>query len=284
MLSFELTEPSFDKKKTTDYKLSVLLRTDSLSYCVNDKSGTVLSVVKMDLPEADEGESYADRLEKVILRDVILQQSFGEVVVAVATGRSTLIPERLYNSEEKSVYLEKMLPLTDELRVCEEVIADFAVRNIYAFPDNVLRVLQTYFSGGHIYHIATVILSSTDFRQLNEDPQKLLVNVHQEALQILFFDEGNLVFSNSFPYSSSKDFIYYVMLVFDRFNLKPEDVPVYLSGEVLEDSEIYHLIYRYVKHLRIVNAPSSVKLSERWKDRPQHWFFDLFCLASFRAK
>lgn len=279
MISFELTEPSFDKKKTTEYELSVLLGADSLSYCIIDKTNRVLSVVKCDFPEATEDKGYADRLETVILRQVQLQQPYRTINVGVFNLTSTLVPTRLYNEEEKSTYLEKMLPLSGEYEVRTDSLTTAGAEHVYALEDGLSKVLKSYFSGAEIIHSSTALYKGVRRLAQENEGKFIFLNVRQEAIQITFFDNGELVFYNAYSYSSSKDFIYYVMLIYDQFGLKPDTTPIHLSGELMEDSEVYHLIYRYIRHLKLVDPPEWIELSEQWVNRPQYWFYDLFCLG-----
>ena len=278
MISFELTEPSFDKKKTTEYELSVLLGADSLSYCIIDKTNRVLSVVKCDFPEKTEEKTYADRLETVILRNVQLQQPYRAIYLGVFNLYSTLVPTRLYNSEEKSTYFEKMLPLPAEHEIRVDTLTSAGAEHVYVIEDNLSKVLKSYFSGATIIHSSTAFYKGVRRHSQENEGKCIFLNVRQEALQITFFDNGELIFYNAFTYSSSKDFIYYVMLVYDQFGLKPDTTPINLSGELMEDSEMYHLIYRYIRHLKLVDPPEWIELSSQWLNRPQYWFYDLFCL------
>lgn len=280
MVSFDLTEPTFDKKKSSEYELSVLLGADSLSYCIIDKADNVLSVVKNDYPEenGDTPLTYAAKLERLIHSDIALQQTYKQSYVGVFNEISTLVPNRLYTPDENKTYLERMLPLKPEHSIRKEELSNISAQHLYALPTELLETCQTYFSGSKIIHSATGLYHGYRKAGENQSGQKVYVNVLSEALQIYFFEENDLIFYNVFPYSSSKDFIYFVMLIFDRFSLKPDTVPVFISGEIMEDSEIYHLIYRYVQNLSFLNTPTGLNFTERWNNRPQHWFFDLFSL------
>jgi hypothetical protein len=279
MISFELTEPSFDKKKTTEYELSVLIGADSLSYCIIDKTNRVLSVVKCDFPEMSEGKGYADRLETIILRNVQLQQSYRAVYVGVFNLSSTLVPTRLYDADDKSAYLERVLPLSENFEIWVDSLVSAGAEHLYVIEDSLSKVLKSYFSGAEIIHSTSALYRGIRHFAQEKLGKCIFLNVRPEALQITFFDNGELVFYNTFAYSSSKDFIYYVMLVYDQFNLKPDTIPIHLSGELMEDSEMYHLIYRYIRNLKIIDTPEWIELSGQWINRPQHWFYDLFCLS-----
>ncbi len=282
MISFELTEPTFSKKKTSDYELSVLLGADSLSYCITDNNRLVLSVVKEDLPEAKEGETYPTRVENLILRNTLLQQTYRRVSFAIFNTLSTFIPERLYDKAQQNVYIERMLRLPEGAETHQDKVAGIKAHNVYATEKGLMPVLKTYFSGATIRHIVTPLTAALRRRSLLDAEQEktVFLNVNSECLQIFLFNAGELLFCNTFSYSSSKDFIYYVMLVYDQFGLKPGDVPVVLSGDILTDSEIYHLIYRYIKQVKLIETPENISLSGQWVNRPAHRFFDLFTLGA----
>lgn len=279
MISFEITEPSFDKKKTTEYELSVLLGADSLSYCILDETSRVLSVVKCDFPEKIEGKGYADRLEKIILRNIPLQQPYRAIYVGIFNLKSTLVPTRLYDVEEKSTYLEKMLPLSGAYEIRVDSLNSIGAEHVYVVENSISKVLKNYFSGAEIIHSVTALYKGVRQSVKGKSDKCIFLNVRPEALQITLMDNGEFVFYNAFTYTSSKDFIYYVMLVYDQFSLQPDTTPIYLSGELMEDSEMYHLIYRYIRHLKLVEVPEWIELSSQWDNRPQHWFYDLFCMS-----
>jgi len=46
----------------------------------------------------------------------------------------------------------------------------------------------------------------------------------------------------------------------------------------VEDSEIYHLLYRYIRHLKIIELPQSIQFGEAVTKQNPHFFFDLFSL------
>ena len=68
------------------------------------------------------------------------------------------------------------------------------------------------------------------------------------------------------------------MLLYDQFKLNPETDPIHIAGQIVEDSEIYHLLYRYVRHLNLVSGPSYYRFSQLFDTLPQHFYFDLYSL------
>ena len=207
MISFEITEPSFDKKKTTEYELSVLLGADSLSYCILDETSRVLSVVKCDFPEKIEGKGYADRLEKIILRNIPLQQPYRAIYVGIFNLKSTLVPTRLYDVEEKSTYLEKMLPLSGAYEIRVDSLNSIGAEHVYVVENSISKVLKNYFSGAEIIHSVTALYKGVRQSVKGKSDKCIFLNVRPEALQITLMDNGEFVFYNAFTYLGKRFFL-----------------------------------------------------------------------------
>ena len=87
-----------------------------------------------------------------------------------------------------------------------------------------------------------------------------------------------MIFFNSFSFKNENDFIYHVMLVFKQFDLNVENIPVFLSGQITDDSRLYRMVYRYINQVQFSKAPASVNFGKNSKEIPSHFYFDLFSL------
>ena len=103
-------------------------------------------------------------------------------------------------------------------------------------------------------------------------------HVKGRFFQAILLKDGNLMFINTFQFQSSKDFIYYVLLLFDQFDLKQEEVNLMLSGQLIKDSEIYRLLFRYIKKVNFIQHPSFISFGPKMKTKPSYYYFDIFSL------
>lgn len=92
-------------------------------------------------------------------------------------------------------------------------------------------------------------------------------------------DGLNLLFFNAFRYESAKDFVYYALLAYDQCSLNPATQPAYLSGPLLEDSEIYRMAGRYIKQLIFVDPSAYFQFAGPFKEQPGYLHFDLLSLS-----
>jgi hypothetical protein len=66
--------------------------------------------------------------------------------------------------------------------------------------------------------------------------------------------------------------------VYEQFKLNPESIPLSISGNMTEDSDIFKYIYRYIRLVSFISAPSYFRLGQEFTGVPQHFYFDLFSI------
>ena len=77
---------------------------------------------------------------------------------------------------------------------------------------------------------------------------------------------------------SSQDFAYFILNVYEQFKLSAETTPLSISGSLTEDSDLFKVIYRYIRYIGFVNTPSYFRFGQQFTGIPQHFYFDLFSI------
>jgi hypothetical protein len=106
----------------------------------------------------------------------------------------------------------------------------------------------------------------------------IYVHVEENFLTVVVKGSKGLDLCNSFYFSSTDDFVYFVMFVYHQLNLQPEKQPVILFGEITPDSEIYKKLYKYIRNISFGDKPSSLKFSYHFDELFDHRFFDLYSM------
>lgn len=278
-IDFEIKEENFVQKYTDTYNLSILVGVDRFSFLVSDPQENLLLLRSYALPEnikvlGNIGESIKD----IYINDEVLKQSFHQVKIAILNQKSTLVPTELFDGEQKEIYLENVVQYPSSDTVSFDHVRPQGLVNVYAANTQFITQLYGYFPAAKVRHASTGLLFGNRKIAENRTGRQVFINVREGILQISLFDNKELLFHNSFTYQTSRDFIYYVMLVFDQFGLKPETNTVHISGQIVQDSEIYHLLYRYIRHLEMVPVPSYYKLGKKGNATTPHHYFDLYSL------
>jgi len=275
-LSFELLDQKFSKDATSTYDLSLLTGGNHFSYVVTSPQQQVLLLRNYVIKKGHE-QDFRFQIQALLKQDENLRQAYRTSRFGVFNEVFSLIPQRLFQVEKQSSYLSHLTNHSIGSTAFDELQHLSAV-NVYGVLPESARVKKDLFPDARQIHGISGLLSA--YQRLADSGQahQVFLNVYYDQFQIFVYQSGQLQFANAFEFQTAKDFIYFTMLVFDQFKLKPETVPLYLSGTLVENSEIYHLIYRYVRHIHFLGPPSMIQLESKWDHLPRHFYFDLFSL------
>jgi hypothetical protein len=280
-VNYDITDSDFNKKLSTAYQLSILVGMDSLVYFVFDAGNDNALLLKSFSFPAPTGEKpdLKKELKDVFAKDELLGYLFRRVKIILPTPVSALVPERLYNEMEKSTYLQELTEATLENPVQTDEVPELATRVVYAHDPKLVNAIKKQFPTGKFYSPVTpFLLGCRKLMHEVKDPV-VFANFLRETIQLCVFERQNLVFYNSFSYTTSGDVLYYILLVYNQFNLDPAVAPLKISGQILESADIYRTLYRYVTHLHFQEFPPFLKFGRKFADIPRHFFFDLYSLA-----
>jgi Protein of unknown function (DUF3822) len=94
---------------------------------------------------------------------------------------------------------------------------------------------------------------------------------------VFYYHHERLLFSNSFQCSSPRDVLYFLMATFQQFNLDPEFTPLWLSGKLHAETDLYRLIRRYVRSVYFIGLPPNLKTGALLSESPAHDLFIPLC-------
>ena len=278
-VNFEIVENNFVKKYADTYDLSILVGMDRFSFLVSDPQQNILLLRSYPFtPEIKKLGELSNPLKDIYINDELLKQTYRSVRVGILNQKNTLIPSDLFVTDQKEIYLKNIVPNLEGDTIYFDALKPMGIVNVYAINTHFVNQLYGYFPNTKIHHAATSLILGHRKIAENRTGRQICLNVRQGLLQISLFDNKELLFYNSFIYQSSQDFIYYVMLVFDQFKLKPEGNTVHISGQIVQDSEIYHLLFRYIRHLEMMPVPDYYKFGTKGREIQSYQYFDLFSL------
>ncbi len=274
---FDFTDSRLLAGAAALYELSVVAGTDGFSLLAADPTGAVLALKSWHFDNYDGGfDAVEPELRQIFDGEALLKEPFSRIRCAVFNRSATLVPRRLFNADQLPAYFQLLLPPGD-WEYHYEALPTLDCFLVYALEKNTAGLLRRNFPATIITHLAAPLIQKT-LEIISPDEQLILVNLRNEVAQIVAFERGNLLYYNTFSYDKASDLLYFVLLAFEQCRLNPEHIPLLLAGTVLQDSEIYKLLFRYVRNIRFAPAPDRYQLPPEAQPLPDHLFFDLFSL------
>lgn len=280
-IDLEIFEDKFLKKYTAQYELSILLGVDSLCYAVSDSSGNLLGLRKYsyshipysfrDLPEA---------AKDVFLGDTLLGKPFSRIRMAVFHPFVSLVPDRLYNEQEKKAYMLKLMKIESEDRLFADELPFAGAMAVYPLTAPLLQEMGVLAPNAGIRHLASCLARSFAPLQATDEPRRLFANLRDGMAQVFAFEKTELLLLNTYTFFDSNDLAYYLLLICQQLAWKQDETIVFCSGLVEEDSAIFRNLQRFFSRITFVPASGAhFAAGPRFeKETRKHWFADLLSI------
>lgn len=222
-------------------RLSILIRTDGLSFFVTDKEKMLLTI---DLDSFNEGH-----FKNSILDIRTKYGAFKEIGVIVSTNRNVVIPTEVYSEEHEVAYL-----LSKGIHVDNS--KDYVFRStknecVYIWLEDKIKIdlLQhiecdkRYF---HIFEPTQTYGSITLFDSLNK---QFLIDKDGDLLYVTIFDKNRLLFQDCFKSITVSDDIFYIksVLVTNNFFNKKDKIVIRENNKYL-----YSILKDFSTNVKIV--------------------------------
>ena len=88
-------------------------------------------------------------------------------------------------------------------------------------------------------------------------------------------ESKHLKFFNSFNYKTAEDLIYYLLFTYEQLQLNPDQTPLIISGEIEEDSEVYKLLFKYIRNISFTRRNPNYNYSFVFNQTKEHFYYKL---------
>ncbi|WP_242158513.1 DUF3822 family protein [Aestuariivivens sediminis] len=262
--------------KNTNHKLSIQISLSGLSFCILDSDKKVITSLKqIEFDKKLNPLEVLDYLKETFRVDQALNQSFGSVCVLHTNELSTLVSKDLFDENALADYLKFNSKILKTDFIAYDTINDMV--NVYVPYVNINNFVYDTFGAFTYKHFSTVLLENILFMEKKGKSTMVYVHVGLNHFEIVVVDQGKLILYNTFEYHNKEDFIYYILFTYEQLELNPEQHQLLLLGDLSRDSDLYHICYKYVRHVDFGAPPNNYKFTEE----PSQNHSDFVILNSF---
>lgn len=277
-INLDITDRRFEAARAASYELALLVGTDGLSFSIADGAGEVLALKSWFFPNPTGAFKQVEpAVRRILAGDEKLRLPFGRVRCAVFNHAATLVPNRLFNPAELPAYFNLLLRAAIPLNYHFDELPDLDSKLVFAIESSTAKVCEQYFPKEKPTHASAALLRAWQ-RLARRNDYDVFLNLRNQVAQIAVFDRRHLLFFNTFSFQKASDCLYFTLLPFEQLRLNPLETPLTLSGELMPDSEIYRLLYRYIRDLRFAQLPDFYQFPGAIQALPAHLNFDLYAL------
>lgn len=261
-------------------RLSIQLSLDGFSFCILDQQREkYLALASWDFQNVSNNLALSLLLKDFLPTIQWLEQDFRETAIIIETPQCTLVPNPLFKQEHAEQYLRFNHYVDHDHQVRHDYLPLLDAENIWAVHGNILQLLKDHIPAAHIHHHSSSLIEALMLQNKNRgNEESVFVNVRKSRFDVVVLKGNNLLLYNAFNYRTKEDFAYFLVYVLEFLELNPEKVEVTLLGEIVKDSALYGITYKYVRNIRFGKRNSDYGFSYVFDEIPEHFYFNLIHL------
>ena len=239
---------NIETNKLTNQRLSIQISLSGLSFSILDVSSqTIVALKSFKKSRVLTPLELLDYLKFVIDTEHLKQNTFSQITVIYRNDLSTLVPETLFDETNIADYLKFNNKILPSDFISYDQLSNGTV-NVYVPLVNINNYIYDTFGAFTYKHYSTLFIEHLINLKDGLD-SNMFVDVDENQFEIAVLKEQKLIFYNTFSYSTKEDFIYYILFTAEQLQMNPETFPLVFSGLIDEDSELYEIAYKYVRHI-----------------------------------
>lgn len=276
---YEFIDPAFNKDFTRHCALLIQLEEQQVSFALLGKHDHQLHAVKiLPVPASTGPVDYVAKLRVVMNSEDLLHVPVWDTKISLAHTPFTLIPRVLFDENQAADYLRLSAKTGAQDTVFVNSIRHLFVKNVFSVDNTLHHYFEEIFPSAAWYHITSGILESGLMHKDTFGPQQICLDVKPNLLHISYFENGEFRYINQFRFANKDDFLYFVLLVTDRFQVERNTCDLKLSGEILPDSLLFAELWKFFQTISFMPIQNTIRLPESLEESMMHVFNTLLSL------
>lgn len=214
-------------------------------------------------------------LDEIYTKHPELQLEYQNILICYDYPQSIMVPMDQYNKDDAKLMLQTMFGISGRDAMVNEPVSGWQMHNVYAVPKEVYDWTYSRFKTGNYWHTYTIGVKNiviTDFEG------SLSADFRTDDFSLVVTKGNKLLLTQTFPYSTPADFIYYLLDTCRQFSFSQETARIYLSGLIDKESALYKELHQYFLHIRFRESEWKIAAAEE-VHYPAHFFTSLNDLA-----
>ena len=244
-------------EETSKKKLSIQFSLDGFSFYISNTHHIISKFTSFNFTKPIKSpELILKEIQEIFKNEKTLQQDFETVSVVHQNNLSTLVPNQYFKDDNLNKYLKySVKTITTDLIVYDD-LNFIKAKNVYVPFVNINNFIFQNFGEFEYKHHSSILLEKL-FLQ-SDNSLNFFVNISQSLFDIVVLKDSKILFYNNFEYQTKEDFIYYILFTLEQLELSTDKTKVSLLGDINKQSELYKILYTYVRNISFFNSKNPI--------------------------
>ena len=206
--------------------------------------------------------SLTANLKDALMNEPTLRQECQRVNVLISTPQFTTVPVSAFQKEDAEAIYRCVFPESAPLHVSYNVLRRSGIAIVFGFDRSIYQLLLDDFPRARFYASASTLIEFFSEKSLIGSGRKMYVYLHEKEMTLYAFEQGRMLFVNTFAATSVADIQYYTLNVWKELGFSQIDDNLSIVGDLEQRAaELSEKIKYFIQHVDIIDR------SEDFKDR-----------------
>jgi hypothetical protein len=269
--------PNFREERISDCELRVQVSSTELSLALYDPITVAFELIeKYAIQKSYSGIKTHEAIARILQNNSLSKRDFSGVEILYMGKEYTLVPKALFEEEKSLNFLSLSHKINEGTLVKTCYIHRLEAYLVYGIDPEIKRTLDTFFPKAIFHHYIFPMIEGV-FSNLSPSTG-LIVHVRDFHFDAILVKDGKIILCNGFEFQTPEDFIYFVLLIYDRHLLNREEIPLYFCGEIESGSSIYSICHKFIRDIFFLKRNESIAIAPpegETEPLPSHFYFNL---------
>lgn len=261
-LKYAVKDEAIDIDQLMDYHLSILLSKNELSISVvHYKTNRCLLGEKHTFAEGNNIQAVLHACDEVFEEHHLLKAGFwGQITVAIANNSFTLVPNSLFEPDNKTKYLALHNEIDEDQTVVSYQHKSFGATSVFAVNTKIIEWFKNLYPGKEVkfIHQTSAFIEGVLHNSKSSSEKSIYINCEGGNLTIAVLNNGKLDYCNNFNYSTAQDIVYFTLFVMNELYLSTESIPMTIWGDINLKSTTFLNLYKFVRYIDLGEQPKTL--------------------------
>jgi hypothetical protein len=270
-----IREKDTENINSTDFKVSILLTQNGFSYSVfHVETKRYYSLISKVF---DEKEDFCKSVSGFLDTENVFTNRNDGINVVYSCRKSTIIPEALFEVDKINEIFSLNFELDDNEIVKYRILPKSGNVILFAVKKDLLDLLNNKLANYNLYPQTYSFLENhytTNKLSENATQSKMFVQVFEDFIELVVFDNGLVRFYNTFNYKTNNDILYYIINVFENLKLSQTETSIGFSGFIETDSLAILNLRKFISIVYFESQNIDYKYYYKFQEIAPHYFYN----------
>lgn len=249
----QVTENNIKQHKS----LSIRVCADGLSFCVYTPASP--EPFEYRVYKVKPTISLAANLKEALKTEPLLKEIYQRVNVIVSTSNFTTVPVVAFKNEEVEDIYNYVFPKSMPKKVSYNVLRRSGIAIIFGLDKNVYQLILDDFPRARFYASASTLIEFFGERSLLGSNKKMYSYIHENEMTIYCFEQGRLLFVNTFCVNETTDCQFYILNVWKQLEMDQIDDALYVIADNDKRKDLAEKMQLFLKNVSVIDRKDDFR-------------------------